>query len=421
MTKRRTFEKSKSFVIFCLIFLLAVIPSVSAVNIPEITISQMIEKNGSNNLDSIIEKVMDHSHFPSVSACIIKNNQIVWSQGYGLSNIEHSYNATENTVYGICSMTKTVTGAALMQLFDQGLFNLDDDVNNFLSFNLRNPNFPDDPITFRMLLSHSSSLRSPQSYWLINFYHEGGPPFEGYPMPWLEDYLVPGGSMYDSNVWDSTNEPGKLSSYANINFDLIGYLIELISGEPFCKYCEDHIFEPLEMYNTSFNLSSYNEEDLAIPYGWNPQNNNYDKNYNNVHLHYMAGGLFSTVIDMSHFMMMHMNGGVYKNTRVLKESTVKEMHKIQSPNFNLGLVYGLAWLFEPRSFQLWKIIIYFPLKIYGGHGGAITTGLRTSMYMKTLGDSAIIFFINSDSFSYSEGHNGVEFLREVLFLKSNSL
>lgn len=421
MMKRRSFEKSGTCILFCLILFPAVLQSVSAVNTPYSTISQTIEENGSNNFDRIIEKIMDRSHFPSVSACIIKNNQIVWSGGYGFSDLEHHYDATENTVYGICSMTKTIIGTALMQLFDQGLFNLDEDVNHYLPFNLRNPNFPDDPITFRMLLSHSSSLRSPPSYWLIDFYHDGSPPFEGYPMPWLEDYLIPGGSNYDLNVWDSTNGPGKLSEYANINFDLVGYLVEVISGEPICKYCEDHIFTPLEMYNTSFNLSSYNEQDVAIPYNWNPQNNNFDKNCNEVHLHYMAGGLFSTVIDMSHFMMMQMNGGGYKNTRILKESTVEEMHKIQSPNVNPGRAYGLAWLFEPRSFHIGKSIFCLVSKIYGGHAGAITNGLRTDMWMKASGESAVIFFINSDSFSYAKGYNGVEFLREVLFLKANSL
>ncbi|VVB62249.1 D-aminopeptidase [uncultured archaeon] len=371
--------------------------------------------------DKKIEVCMRLAKFPSLSACIIDGDKVVWSKGYGVSNIEHQYTATENTVYGICSITKTITGTALMQLFDQGLFNLDDDVNNYLPFNLRNPNFPDDPITFRMLLSHSSSLRDRESYWLITFYHEGGPPFEGYPMPWLEDYLVPGRSTYDSYVWDSINGPGTFSEYANINFDLIGYLVELISGEPFCTYCEDHIFKPLEMYNTSFNLSSYTEEDLAVPYNWNPQNNIYEKNYNMVFLHYMAGGLFSTVIDMSHFMMMQMNGGSYKNTRILKESTVEEMHKIQSPNFNPARAYGLAWYFEPHLFQIGKGNFCSFLKIYEGHGGALTTGLRTSMWMKTSGDSAVLFFVNSDSFLYPKGANGIDFLRNALFLKANSL
>jgi len=412
-------KKIAMVLILCL-FLINIISASANIHNQNISVyPKIIENNESDNFDNIIEKIMETSHFPSVSACIIKNNQIVWSKGYGLSNIEENYAASENTVYGICSITKTITGAALMQLYDQGLFDLDDDVNDYLTFDIRNPNFPDDPITFRMLLSHSSSLRSPTSYWRIPFYYDGGPPFEGYPLPWLEEYLIPGGVNYDSNIWDSTSGPGELSRYANINFDLIGFLVELISEEPFYKYCEDNIFLPLEMYNTSFNLSLYDDEDLAVPYNWNYQRNDYDMNYNQVHPHYTAGGLFSTVSDMSHFMIAHMNGGVYKNTRILEETTVEEMHKIQSPNTGSSLAYGLAWIFEPRSFQIGSSVVYLPFNIYGGHGGAVTYGLRTNMYMKSFGDTAVLYFINSDSFMYAEGWNGFGLIREILFFKAN--
>ena len=369
--------------------------------------------------DRIIERLMDFGYFPSVSACIIKGDEIVWSKGYGLSNIENDTSATDETVYGICSITKTITGAALMQLFDQGLFDLDDDVNDYLPFTLRNPHFPEDPITFRMLLSHSSSLRSPNSYWNTQFYADGGPPFQEYPAPWLEECLTPEGSRYDPDYWDAENSPGKSGVYANINFDIIGYLIELLSNEPFYEYCNEHIFKPLEMYDTSFNLSLYTSEQLAIPYSWNDGNKIYRKNFNIVHIHYPAGGLFSTVKDMSHFMIAHMNGGMYKDVRILKESTVAEMHTIQS-TAGVGRAYGLAWLFESRSLNLGSNNIYLPRNIYGGHGGAVTYGFRTTMQMKLSEDVAVIFFINSDSFLYQNGWNGIQLLRELLFIKANN-
>ncbi len=369
-------------------------------------------------LDKIIERLMDFGNFPSVSACIVKGDEIVWSKGYGLSNIESDIPATDKTVYGICSITKTITGIALMQLFDQGLFDLDDDVNGYLPFTLRNPHFPEDPITFRMLLSHSSSLRSPNSYWNTQFYNYGGPPFQDYPAPWLEECLTPDGIRYDPDYWNAENKPGQLGVYANVNYDIIGYLVELLSDEPLYEYCDEHIFKPLEMYDTSFNLSQYNSEQLAIPYSWDDDNRIYRKNFNIVHIHYPAGGVFSTVKDMSHFMIVHMNGGMYNDTRILKESTVEEMHNIQSIA-GAGRSYGLAWLFESRSIKLGSTSLYLPNNIYGGHGGAVTYGFRTTMQMKLSGDIAAIFFINSDSFLYQNGWNGIQLLRELLFLKAN--
>ncbi len=369
--------------------------------------------------DRIIERIMDFGHFPSISACIIKGDEIVWSKGYGLSNIESSISATDETVYSICSITKTITGTALMQLYDQGLFELDDDVNEYLPFSLRNPNFPEVPITFRMLLSHSSSLRTPFSYWNIQFYTYGGPPFQDYPMPWLEESLTPEGDIYVSAYWDTENMPGQSSVYANVNFDLIGYLVELLSNEPFYEYCDEHIFKPLEMYDSGFNLSIYPLDKIAIPYNWNDANEVYRTSYNQVHNHYPAGGLFSSVKDMSHFMIAHMNGGVFNGTRILEESTIAEMHTIQPNGSGYGRAFGLAWMYESRSLNLGSNTIYLPRNIYGGHGGAVTFGFRTTMQMKLSENVAIIFFINSDSFIYQDGWNGLQFLRELLFLKAN--
>jgi len=381
--------------------------------------NEIVEQE-TDRFDDILLSIMNHCHFPSVSACIIKDGQVVWSQGYGLSNIEQNYAATENTMYGICSITKTITGTALMQRYDQGLFDLDDDVNDYLPFSLRNPHFPDDPITFRMLLSHASSLRSPASYWYVRFYRDGGPPFDGYPSPWIEEYVNPEGTRYDPDVWDATECPGASHVYANINFDLVGYLVELIADEPFYAYCEEHIFKPLDMPMTSFNLSAYTPEQVAVPYLWDPNSGQYETGHNEVHLHYPAGGLFSSVSELSHFMIAHMNGGVYNGTRILEESTVEEMHRIQHEYNGRGRAFGLAWLFESRSLQIGSLIVNFPRLLYGGHGGAVTFGLRTTMYMKLSEQCAVLFFINSDSFLYQSGWNGIQLIREMLFMKAST-
>jgi CubicO group peptidase (beta-lactamase class C family) len=235
----------------------------------------------------------------------------------------------------------------------------------------------------------------------------------------LESCLTPNGYNYNAEYWDEENPPGTNGAYANINFDLIGYLVEIISDEPLYEYCKNHIFEPLDMVDTSFNLSDYSTDELANPYIWDDEANGYISNHNVVHIHYPAGGLFSSVVDMSHFMIAHMNGGMYNGTQILKETTISEMHKIQSNRYGLG--YGLAWLSESRSLQLGTNILYFPNLVYGGHGGAVTSGLHTYMYMKISSDTAILLFTNSNSFIYPIGWNGLQILRELLFIKANSL
>lgn len=412
-------------IVFVILFGLAVLPATSTlINNKSLLLKQQNISLDDQVFDQGIKLLMERGHFPSVSACTIKKESVVWSKGYGFSDKENSITATDNTVYQIASVTKTVTGTALMQLFDLGLFDLDDDVNEYLPFELMNPNFPEDSITFRMLLSHSSSLRDAMTYWEIDFSVEG-PPFPGYPSPWLEDYLIPGGKLYDPSVWNDKYPPGEQSAYANINFDLVAYLVELISGEPFYDYCEKYIFEPLDMKNTSFRLTDFDSDQLAIPYFWNPYTKKHERSQNWVFIHYPAGGLFTTVSDLAHFMIAHMNGGVYNETRILEESTVEEMHKVQPPGNKNGFYFGLAWLTMSRSVWIGleypsNFIIFFSRALFSGHGGDISYGLHTNMCMKLSENVAVIFFINTHRI-HRTGWNCAELLRELLFFKADGL
>jgi len=376
------------------------------------------------DFEGSINFLMKYGNIPAISTCIVEKNEVVWSDGFGYSDVENSIANTDETVFMIASITKTVTGTALLQLYDLDYFELDDDVNFFLPFELNNPNFPEVQITFRMLLSHSSSLIDTNNYWEIDF-HTEGPPFDGYPEPWLENYLTPNGSNYDPLIWSKNYAPGEKSSYANINFDIIAYLVEIISGEPFYEYCENHIFEPLDMDKTSFRLTDFDSEEVAVPYFWNPYTKNHERNQNWVFIHYPAGGLFTTVLDLSHFLIAHMNDGVYNDTRILDESTVEEMHKIQSPGNKNSFYFGLAWLLLSRSIWIGFqyplfYVLHFPKVLYSGHGGDISYGLHTRMNMKISEDFGVIYFINTHRLQ-RRGWQAVELLNELLFKKAKDM
>ncbi|MFO7677114.1 MAG: serine hydrolase domain-containing protein [Thermoplasmatota archaeon] len=344
--------------------------------------------------DNKINLLMRLAGFLSLSACIIKDDQIIWSKGYGYYDLENKKQATTDTIYLLASITKTIVGTALMQLYEQELFNLDEDVNAYLPFNLRNPNFPEDPITFRMLLSHTSSLNvnTQMQYYWFNF--SGDPPFEFFPEPYLQEFLLPSGKYYDKTVWSELYRPGEHAMYANVGFDLIAYLVEILSNQCFLEYCEQNIFIPLEMKNTNFNLSRLSLEEVAIPY------QRFMGRY--FHLNelrflfgeytppdiywrfraYPAGGLYSTVTDLSHFLIAHMNNGVYNNTRILKTETVELMHEIQPEN-NIG--YGLAWMHTRITPRLQA----------SGHGGDLY-GVDTWMLYTQSDNTGIIYLANGN-------------------------
>jgi len=354
------------------------------------------QRNGSEDIffDMKMSYLMKFAKFPSLSACIINNDQVIWSKGYGYYDLEHQKEPTPDTIYLIASITKTIVGTALMQLYEQDYFSLDEDVNAYLPFQLRNPHFPSEPITFRMLLSHTSSLNTNtrNEYYWMNF--SGDPPFSFFPEPFLEEFLIPGGKYYHEDVWSDTYKPGQHAMYANIGFDLISHLVEILSGETFLPYCQHHIFDPLNMYNTSFNLSTLNIDNVAIPYQYHLgkyyQINELSFLYGDFTpsepywrlRFYPAGGLYTTINDLSHFLIAHMNDGVYQNTSILEKETVDLMHTIQPDN---ALQYGLAWMDYPIGLKYSAM----------GHGGDIM-GVDTWMLYMPSEDVGIIYFANGN-------------------------
>jgi CubicO group peptidase (beta-lactamase class C family) len=353
--------------------------------------------------DMKVKLMMRLTHLPSLAACIIKDNEIVWSNAYGYSDIYHRKEATIDNIYLVASISKTFAATAILQLYEQGYFDLDDNVSEYLPFDVKNPKFPDVNITFRMLLSHRSSFCSrhveslfapwepvdgPESVpevveWYIyslvhlkdllssDFYPEDR-------YPWIKEIMVPGGSLYYPEQWGDY-PPGEEFYYSNVAYALLGYLVEQISNQKFEDYCRANIFEPLSMFNTSFYTAELNSDKLAIPYIWLygaylplP---NYEYLCQNP-----AAGLRTTVVDLSHFLIAHMNDGEYNGVQILNKTTIKEMHRVQYPPGN----YGLGWLIY--SHPTYKI---------EGHDGN-NLGFRSFMFFhSSQGEKVgIIYFYN---------------------------
>jgi CubicO group peptidase (beta-lactamase class C family) len=405
-------KKFTSLIILLLFIGIIFIPSYDASTKYENRVLYNEQQQATNEIffDKYIEILMRFAHKPSVSACIIKDETVVWRKGYGLYNIEKNKPAQPDTLYLSASISKTVTATALMQLYEQDLFDLDEDVNNYLPFSLRNPNYPDSPITFRMLLSHRSSLAGDNEYWICLSYVPGDPDIPDYPHPWLKDYLTPNGSAYSPIVW-SDKPPGEIYAYANIGFAIIGYLVELISGEKFDQYCKEHIFEPLEMYNTSFRLKDVNISNMAVPYEYKKRDYIPHPHYN-MYVMYPAGSMRTSVEELSHFLIANMNAGMWNNIRILNSTTVQLMHKDHYSSKN-NEKYGLGWMLGKNFLRKKEI----------GHSGG-WPGVHTLMKYRPEDNTAVIVFTNQMSPTYNVKRS--EFLAfnimfNSFFLKANML
>jgi len=329
-------------------------------------------------VERAIEKLMKMAHMSAVSAAIVKDGELVWARGFGLAYREKNMVADENTIYLVASISKTFTATAIMQLYEKGLIDIDNDVNEYLPFSLRNPRYPDEPITVRMLLAHQSSLaEDPPGFY---FRCPAGLKMEDYFEQWLHEYLTPSGLYYMPQIW-SDYEPGEKMFYANVGYSLLGYIVERVSGESFEEYCRKNIFEPLGMKNTSFEFENLNISRIAMPYVYS-RGEYYPLTYYSI-LDYPAGGLRTSVVDLSRFLIAHINGGVFEGTRILKERSVEEMHRVQYPSDTYNFQYGLG-------FQIWDI----GGERYIGHTGGLY-GVATKMVFRESDGTGVIYFINS--------------------------
>ena len=338
--------------------------------------------------DQNITDLMNKLYMTSLSAGIIVNNTLVWYKGYGFYrnyyNIlipENSKTPTKDTIYIAASVSKTVTGTAILQLYEKGKLNLSDNVNDYLGFNLKNPFFPGINITIKMLLTHTSGLNSSKPIYVISIVRN----FMKNQNFFFRFLLTSKLKTLKNLFWLEDNQPGKDFSYANMDFALLDYIVEVVSGTSFERYCKENIFDPLDMKNSSFNYRDFKINQISSPYLWLHKYDLYIKSYTYNFPLTGAGALRTTVEDLSHFLMAHMNNGSYKNVQILNSSNMELMHNVSivTPS-RLYYGFGLGWLtYNDTNFS--------------GHDGDLLGG-HARFKWNMPGKFGIIYFWNSDEY-----------------------
>ena len=345
-----------------------------------------IDAQTSDTLDLFILNVMKHHDIQGLSACIIKDGKMAWAKGYGYANVEKNIPFTPNTIHAeIASLSKSITATALMQLWEKNLFQLDDAVNNYLPFTVINPYFPQTQITFRMLLSHASSINTNYDIGSdkFDFNNEYFPKLGKY----LFDILNPHGSYYSDSLCFYKCEPGTRWNYSGTGYALIGYLVEVISKTPFDEYCNKNIFTPLGMKHTSWHFSGVDTNIVSRPYHWSDVTDGYADCGLYESPTYPEGQLKTSLMDFSRFLWMNMNGGLFDSIRVLNDSTIKLMHSNQillTDSNYLNVSYGFGWgHIKINNIELW-----------GHHGRDI--GISTEMMFNLDSNTGILIFVNGE-------------------------
>src|SRR2546421_1858641 len=292
-------------------------------------------------LEPEIQRALLAGNIPSASIALIAGDRVIWTNAYGYSNLWARTPATPNTVYLIGSTFKAMSTIALLQQMEQGKFKLDDRVNDYLSdFKIQGED-PQHPVTFRHLLTHTSGL--PGDF--------GGFPVWGDTVPpSLDDYL--------RKSLKVTKPPLTSVTYSNMAYTLIGYLVQKFSGVSYKQYVQEHIFTPLEMNSTAFEPRPDMEERLAIPYVVDEKTGSQTGTVRLKASVWPAGIVYGTVLNQANWLIANLNGGGFKNKRVINPSTLDQMLTRQYDQFkgtienlwgNETARFGLNWWTEVRD------------------------------------------------------------------------
>jgi CubicO group peptidase (beta-lactamase class C family) len=308
---------------------------------------------------------------PGLAYAAIKGDSVVYSGGKGFADIKNNKPFTDNTRMMIASISKTIIVISIMQLYEQGLLKLDDDVKRYLPFTFRNPWYPNDTITIKMLLTHTSTL---SDYGYNTMYLWGK---HDYPVPLMQFYrqlLTPEGQYYSKKQFFNVR-PGSEYQYSNYGAALLACVIEHITATDYASYCNEHIFKPLSMNHSSFFYRDTPDEELAacyLPfdiaqqYSW-PS--------------YPDGHLMTTVSDMSKLLITCIQGGVFHGHRLLKAESMDLIFTNYLTNKYLkeqGLIF---YSMKISNREIW------------GHGGG-DEGISTEMFFDPLKKSGYIVFVN---------------------------
>ncbi|MGB6034674.1 MAG: serine hydrolase domain-containing protein, partial [Cryomorphaceae bacterium] len=378
----------------------------------------------SQDFQATLADIQSENNIVGMAVEVYCGGEEVASYYGGLKNIGLQLPLNTESYFRIASISKSFTAAGLMKALENSDQSLDDDISEVLGYTLRNPQFPDAIISYRMLLSHTSSLQDGSGYspFLTATY-------EWDEIPNISEVLIPEGEYYTTNMW-RTEVPGTFFAYSNINYGLIGTLIEKLSEQRFDIYMKNEILEPLDIQG-SFNVNDIPDiNDLSVLYRdgnaqWDDFGGNYpppfDEEYlpgTNGSLFAPQGGLRCRAKDLIKFGLMLLNDGSYEGQQILETGSVDAMMGEQwdyngsngDDYFGLFRNWGLGLHRAQGELGFDKV---FENRLMPGHPGE-AYGLISDLYVDPEADLILVFISNgySSGGSYSFAENSIFYAPE---------
>lgn len=318
----------------------------------------------SSFFDGLVPLQIQQNDIAGAVVAVVKDGKVIFAKGYGYSNLKDKTPVSPaTTLFRVGSVSKLFTWTAVMQLVQQGKINLDADINQYLDFHI--PAEFGKPITMRDVMTHT-------------------PGFEECIKDLITlkpDHIPTTGDYLKTHLPKQIFPPGSTGAYSNYGATIAGYIVQRLSGEDFDSYIEHHIFEPLGMTHATFRqplppnfVPDMSQGFLRASDGVKPFE---------IVTTVPAGALSVSALDITHFMIAHMENGTYNGAQILNPATLKEMHSRQyapDPHVN-----GMCLGFYEESRNGHRII---------GHGGD-TIYFHSDLHLILDSDTGLFVSYNS--------------------------
>lgn len=308
-------------------------------------------------IDQLIQEYVNKGYIPGGVFFAARDNQVIYNKAFGYRVPDKKTAYRKDDIFRICSMTKAVTTVAIMQLYENGKLGLDDAVKDYIpafgktqvldTFNEKDSTYTTVPVksqlTIRHLLTHTSGIAYGDFYpgKIQAVYKKNKMLGVGLSHPgWTTEEFI-----NRLAAVPLVFQPGDHFMYG-LNMDVLGRIVEVVSGEKLADYFRKHIFEPLGMKDTYFYLPKEKQARLTPIYSYDANghfqlldndpivyNPDYPKN-NDIGHYAGGGGLSSTAPDYATFIQCLLNNGVYKGARILSRKTIEVMTADQMISLN---------------------------------------------------------------------------------------
>lgn len=271
----------------------------------------------------LIKEQMEKENVTGLSIALVDDQRVIWAEGFGFADKANNVPATAETIYRAGSITKLFTATAVMQLADQEKLDIDKPLQTYLpDFSIRS-RFPDaGPITPRTIMNHHSGI--PTNY-LKGMWSKQPEPFQNLVKQISDEYVAA--------------PPNLVFSYSNLGVTLLGHALERVSGQSYAEYLNSSILSPLRMSHSTFSEAPDHSALAAKAYSKDRESEEFPLR------DIPAGGLNTTVLDLSRFVQMVFAGGRTSERQIIKTQTLDEMFRPQNDNVPLDfdMRIGLAW------------------------------------------------------------------------------